>query len=72
MRTFRQGDNNDGKDCERGDGHGEVRELLENHKDAIFEITYWSSVRNYVKNDGSVIWIQDNSLGSIKLAEAQN
>ncbi len=51
---------------------GEVRELLENHKDAIFEITYWSSVRNYVKNDGTVIWMQDNSLGSIKLAEAQS
>ena len=51
---------------------GEVRELLENHKDAFFEITFWSSVRNYVKNDGTVVWIQDNTLGSIKLAEAQN
>lgn len=50
---------------------GDVRELLENHKDAVFEITYWSSVRNYVKNDGTVIWMQDNSLGSIKLAESK-
>lgn len=51
---------------------GDVRQLLENHKDAVFEITYWSSVRNYVRNDGSVVWMQDNTLDSIKLADTKS
>lgn len=48
----------------------EIRELIESQRDAIFDVTYWSSVGNYARPDGSVYWFQDNVLEDMTVSQS--